>query len=230
MPTSLARLALILTLLAGQQQVFRSGTELVEVDVVVLDSTGRLVRGLTAADIELYDEGERQEVSTFSFVEVDPATSDTAGTVSAELGLSSSDTHRAAAVYLIVIDNLFTPVRMSSRTRASAREFVRDRMRPGDLAAVIHLGLTTGGVEFSASKDALLAAIDRRRGTAGVAGENPTPGVAPSGGGGDARAPVDADAEIAETLALLARTESHLLAATAEKTYEMLEVAAEYVA
>lgn len=231
---SLPLLALVLSL-AAPQQVFRSGTELVEVDVVVLDSTGRLVRGLTAEDFELYDEGELQEVSTFSFVDV-PAAAD-AG--SAEFGLSSTAAHRAGAVYLLVIDHLFTPARMSSRTRERAREFVRTRMGPADVAAVIHLGLTTGGVEFSGSKDALLAAIDRRRGTAGVAGENPTPGVAPggdAGGGGEGggeggdRAPVDADAEIAEVLGLLGRTESHLLAETAERTYEMLELAAEYVA
>lgn len=230
MPTTTLRFALIVSLLAAtQQQVFRSGTELVEVDVVVLDDTGRVVRGLTADDFELYDEGDRQEISTFSFVDVEPALTESGGTVLGEPGVSSSAVHRAAGIYLIVIDHVFTPLRMSTRTREAARQFVRERMRPGDLAAVIHLGLSTGGVEFSGSKPVLLAAIDRRTPTTETAGANPTPGVAPSGGGDD-RAPVDADAEIAEILSNLDRMESHLLAETAEKTYEMLEVASEYVA
>jgi hypothetical protein len=79
MSKSLPLLALVLSL-AAPQQVFRSGTELVEVDVVVLDAAGRLVRGLTAADFELYDEGKPQEVSTFSFVEVEASSIEAGGT------------------------------------------------------------------------------------------------------------------------------------------------------
>lgn len=241
MSKTIPLLALALSL-GVPQQVFRSGTELVEVDVVVLDSAGRLVRGLTAADFELYDEGDLREVSTFSFVEVEGRAIDSAGTESAELGLSSSSTSRAGGIYLIVIDHVFSPPQRSGPIRAAAREFVRDHMRPGDLAAVIHLGLSTGGVEFSGSKPQLLAAIDGVRGSAGYAGQNPTPpiggGTPPAPGsepageaGGDAKAPPGVDIEgEAFNLDPLARMEAALLAATAEQAYEMLELATEYVA
>ena len=240
MPTSIARLAVVFALLGSQQQVFRSGTELVEVDVVVLDSTGRLVRGLTAADFELYDEGAPQEVSTFSFVEVDPLRVDAAGIVLTEPGLSSSEIHRAAAVYLIVIDHIYTPPQRSARTRDAARAFVRDQMRPGDLAAVIHLGLSTKGVEFSGSKPQLLAAIDGVRGSAGFSGQNPTPptgaeGTAPAPGsepageaGGKGVAPAS-DAEV-YNLTGMDRFDRIWEASIAEQAYEMLELATEYVA
>jgi VWFA-related protein len=241
MSKTIPLLALVVSL-AASQQVFRSSTELVEVDVVVLDSTGRLVRGLTAADFELYDEGKRQEVSTFSFVEVDPAVVDAGGTVLAEPGLSSSEIQRAAAVYLIVIDHIYSPPQRSNRIREAARDFVRDHMRPGDLAAVIHLGLSSGGVEFSGSKPQLLAAIDGVRGSAGYSGQNPTPptatggtppapGAEPAGEpGGKSLAPpgIDADSE-SFNVDSLERFEEIWEASTAEQAYEMLELATEYV-
>ena len=238
MSKTIPLLALVVSL-AAPQQVFRSSTELVEVDVVVLDSTGRLVRGLTAEDFELYDEGERREVSTFSFVEVEPALVDSAGTVLAESGLSSSEIHRAAAVYLIVIDHIYSPPQRSHRTREAARAFVRDQMRPGDLAAVIHLGLSTGGVEFSGSKPQLLAAIDGVKGSAGFSGQNPTPpigagGTAPAPGsepageaGGKGGAPAS-DAEV-YNLTGMDRFDRLWEASIAEQAYEMLELATEYV-
>ena len=220
MPKWISLLALVVVL-APQQQVFRSGTELVEVDVVVLDSAGRLVRGLTADDFELYDEGDRREVATFSFVDVEPGTVDAGGTVLAEPGLSSSDTHRAAAVYLIVLDYLFTPSRLATRMRQQAAEFVRDHMRPSDLAAVIHLGLTSGAVEFSSDKATLVASIERVRGSADAIGANPTPDVALGGG--------EADAQLIEALGELEEMEVLQQATRAEHSYEMLEAAAEYV-
>src|SRR5690606_10150440 len=183
MPTSISRLVFVLALfvtlqpLSAQRQVFRSGTELVEVDVVVLDSTGRIVRGLTADDFELYDEGDRQDVSTFSFVEVDPELIATGSAAMSEPALASSQANSAAAVYLIVLDHFFSRPQYVENMREAARDFVRDHMRAGDLAAVIHLGLSAQGVEFSGSKAQLLEAIDAVRGSAGYSGQSPTPPI-----------------------------------------------------
>ena len=239
MSKTIPLLALVVSL-AASQQVFRSSTELVEVDVVVLDSTGRVVRGLTAADFELYDEGKLQEVSTFSFVEVDPGAIDAGASALIEPGLSSSRIHRAAAVYLITLDYFFSPPERRDLIRAAARDFVLTHMRPGDLAAVIHLGLSAGGVEFSGSKPQLLAAIDGVAGSAGYSGQNPTPplgagGTPPAPGsepagepGGKGLAPAS-DADVFD-LASIERFNEIWEASTAEQAYEMLELATEYVA
>jgi len=59
--------------IAQQQKppVFRSGLELVSVDVVVRDRNGAVVRGLTAADFEVREDGIPQKVTTFVFQEID---------------------------------------------------------------------------------------------------------------------------------------------------------------
>src|SRR5438128_5703479 len=66
------------TALVGQQSVsppqptprFRSGVNLVLVDVVVRDRSGAVVRGLTADDFELVEDGARQQIRTFAFEDI----------------------------------------------------------------------------------------------------------------------------------------------------------------
>ncbi|HEY2942511.1 MAG TPA: VWA domain-containing protein [Vicinamibacteria bacterium] len=48
---------------------FAVSTERVKVDVVVRDKNGAILRGLTAADLEVYEDGVRQTVDSFDFVD-----------------------------------------------------------------------------------------------------------------------------------------------------------------
>src|SRR5262245_62069512 len=54
----------------GQTQApparFRGGTDLVQVDVSVLDSKRKPVRGLTAADFTLFEDGQPREIQAFA--------------------------------------------------------------------------------------------------------------------------------------------------------------------
>ena len=49
----------------GQQPLFRSGTELVDLYVTVTDDDGRLVPGLTRDDFAIFDDDEPQELALF---------------------------------------------------------------------------------------------------------------------------------------------------------------------
>src|SRR5687768_18233212 len=82
-----ASIALILALAAGrpsaQQQPqqppdqprFESSVSvsIVSVDVVVRDSSGNIVRGLTAKDFVVLEDGKPQKIETFSFQEISAA-------------------------------------------------------------------------------------------------------------------------------------------------------------
>src|SRR5262245_39999416 len=56
--------------LAQQRPAFRTTRELVSVDVVVRDKNGNVVRGLTQADFELREDGQPQQLDTFTFQEI----------------------------------------------------------------------------------------------------------------------------------------------------------------
>ena len=47
---------------------FRSGTALVEVDIIVKDKDGHFVSGLTADDFEVLEEGRPQQIQHFYLV------------------------------------------------------------------------------------------------------------------------------------------------------------------
>jgi len=51
---------------AQAKPVFRSGVNLVLVDVVVRDRSGAFVKDLTAEDFELFEDGVRQQIVTFA--------------------------------------------------------------------------------------------------------------------------------------------------------------------
>src|SRR5437870_3061206 len=53
-----------------QTPVFKSGVNLVLVDVVVRDRTGAVVKNLTANDFELFEDGVRQQILTFAFEDI----------------------------------------------------------------------------------------------------------------------------------------------------------------
>ena len=55
---------------AQAQPVFRSGVNLVLVDVVVRDRSGAFVKDLTAEDFELFEDGVRQQIVTFAVEEI----------------------------------------------------------------------------------------------------------------------------------------------------------------
>jgi VWFA-related protein len=89
---------------AGGQQpqskpMFRTATQLVSVDVIVRDNSGAIVRGLTANDFEVTEDGKAQEIRSFSFEEIkaNPAGVETADLLAGANAKLKDDTHRAPA-------------------------------------------------------------------------------------------------------------------------------------
>ncbi len=58
-----------LSSIAAQDAVIRVETELVSLNVVVMDRQGRRVSGLTREDFEVYEDDARQEITHFTATE-----------------------------------------------------------------------------------------------------------------------------------------------------------------
>jgi len=154
------------------RRVFRSGLNLVSVDVIVRDNSGAVVRGLTQADFEVREDGKAQEISSFSFEEITskavPAI-ESAGLLEGVEAKVKEDATRAAAVtsatpaappaadlpvpmtsdmlagrrlITLVFDVSSMQPEDVQRAVDSARKYVDEKMTQADLIAVTTVGST----------------------------------------------------------------------------------------
>jgi VWFA-related protein len=176
------------------RQVFRSAREVISVDVIVRDRTGAIVRGLTAADFEVREDGKPQEILNFSFEEIRdtaPARMETAQLLAgveeklqepAAVAPSGAPAPPAAAAALTsdtmagrrLITLLFDVSSMQpedvQRAVDSAQKYVSDRMSAADLVAVVTISSTlTVLTDFTGDRARVasaLAALGYTEGTA----------------------------------------------------------------
>ena len=55
---------------SSQTPTFKAEVEFVEVDALVTDQQGQFVRDLTKNDFQVFEDGKRQTISTFSLVDI----------------------------------------------------------------------------------------------------------------------------------------------------------------
>ena len=209
--------ALLLVVLAqaASQPTFKSGVNLVEVDVVVTDKAGQPVRGLRVEDFEVTEDGKTVSVETFTAIDL-PAAPPGAVVAAADrsgVSLASNDQQDEGRILLIVMDDYhvsFDAGRVAA-SRAIARRLV-ERMGPWDQAAVISTsGRSSAQAEFTSDKARLIAAIDKFFPQSEVGARSGIEGRSPAMGGGrfnyiqeiKARWAMDALSNAAKTLAFI---------------------------
>ena len=150
---------------AASQPAFKSGVNLVEVDVVVTDKAGQPVRGLRQEDFEVTEDGKAVSVETFTAIDLPAAAPGTVVTEPDRSGtsLASNDQEDEGRILLIVMDDYhvsFDAGRVAA-SKAIARRLV-ERMGPWDQAAVISTsGRSSAQAEFTSDRALLVAAIDK---------------------------------------------------------------------
>jgi VWFA-related protein len=118
------------------QPVFRSGVELVRLDIRAVDADGRPVRDVRADEVEVYEGGARRPVVLFQHVAEPAGTYLEAArrTIGAEV--STNQGSPRAHLYVLVFDqNHITPGN-EQRARLAAERFLKTRLRPGDRVAL----------------------------------------------------------------------------------------------
>jgi VWFA-related protein len=100
---------------------------LVEVPVSVVDGNGNPVRGLTAANFELYDQGKKQQIAAFDTI--DFAVRDSVNAI-------SPMNPAARRSFLLLFDLGYSSPNSLSRAQQAARQFVKESAQPRDLIGV----------------------------------------------------------------------------------------------
>ena len=160
-PLWVAAAALLVSAQAPQPR-FRARTDLVQVDVSVLDKKRHAVRGLTAADFTLLVDGRPREIQAFSEVHLpDRVTAQSARwdrDVPADV-VTNRAVDEEGRIVIILLDRTI-PVGQPTITARRIAAAAVEQLGPGDLAAVVS---TSGGAtqNLTADRARLLRAINR---------------------------------------------------------------------
>src|SRR6202008_2784553 len=125
----IAAVILFLAASAFAQMHETVNVHIVEVPVSVVDSGGNPIRGLTAGNVEVYDGGKKQAITSFD--KVDFVSKEIAG-ASAISPLNPS----ARRSFLLLFDLGYSSPRSLVRAQEAARRFVTTAVQPRDLVGV----------------------------------------------------------------------------------------------
>src|SRR5262245_49016679 len=151
----------------NQQPTFKLRVDYVEVDVVVTDRQGNLLRDLKKEDFQVLEDGKGQTITTFSLVDIPIERYDRPlySPTPLEPDVRTNERPFDGRVYVMVIDDLHTRFGRGQRVKIAARQFIERRLGANDLMAVVHTaGATEANQEFTTNKRLLLASVDKTQG------------------------------------------------------------------
>jgi VWFA-related protein len=152
---------------ASPSPTFKVRVDYVEVDVVVTDRQGHLVRDLKQEDFQVLEDGKTQAITAFTTVDIPIERADRPLFASApiEPDVRTNERPFDGRVYVMVIDDLHTRLGRSARVKLAAKQFIERRLGANDLMAIVHTaGPSDANQEFTGNKKRLLAAVDRTNG------------------------------------------------------------------
>jgi VWFA-related protein len=184
--------------------VFRTRRDIISVDVIVRDKSGAVVRGLTAADFEIREDGRPQEVTSFTFEEITlkaaakpidtpellagvearlkadkPATSAPAAAASEAPVPMTSDALAGRRLITLLFDTSSMQPEDVQRAVDSAKNYVDQKMSSADLVAVATVGSTlTVLTDFTADRTKVDTALATLAFTDGTSTEAPVASTA----------------------------------------------------
>jgi VWFA-related protein len=143
---------------------FRTEVNYVEVDAAVFTKDGQFVSDLQRGDFEVLEDGQAQDVTAFSLVNIPLERPEqplfAARPIQADVVTNARPFD--GRLYVMVLDDLHTGASRSLNVRKAAKEFVERYMGANDLAAVVHTsGRNDASQDFTNNKPLLEASIDK---------------------------------------------------------------------
>ena len=147
---------------AQQVPTFRARTDLVELDISVLDAGRRPIRGLTAADFSVFEDGKPQEIAIFEAIDVpDPVPPATPWMRDVTPDVTTNE-GKVTRLWVLVLDDALIPTDPYAITTSLkvARDII-DRFGPEDLAAIVFTTDSRKAQDFTNDRTKLLATLEQ---------------------------------------------------------------------
>jgi VWFA-related protein len=159
-------LVLAMSCVVAAQPTFRSGVELVTIDVVATSRDGKPVFDLRAGDFELLEDGVPQDIKAFEFINL----ASLSATRPLPPGLSANDVE-PGGLFTVVVDEIGVQVDDIREIRRVTQKFFDESLQPNDYVAVVRSGATSGFFltsDRTIALDAISQSTGRRERTLGV--------------------------------------------------------------
>jgi VWFA-related protein len=150
--------------------VVKISTNLIQIDVTVTDKKGAAVKGLTADDFEIYENGVKQNITNFSYFELPSLIENSGENESAKprtaltlppVKLRSEQVRRT---YALIVDDLGLSFENIFFVRKAIEKFVDEQMQDGDLVAILRVSRGIGALQsFTSDRRLLKAAAGKLR-------------------------------------------------------------------
>jgi VWFA-related protein len=148
-------------LVAQQPPAFRAEIDSVQLDVRVVDEEGRFVRDLGRGDLQVFEDGQPQTISTFAMVDI-PIAGETGRPSLIPSDVTTNAGMNQGRLFAMVLDDLNTHPLRGVTVRQLAKHFVDHNLEDADRLAIITTsGSRTVSQEFTANPVRLHAVIDR---------------------------------------------------------------------
>src|SRR5271163_3707870 len=146
-------------------------SDIVLTNVVVRDKkTGAVVRGLTAKDFTILENGKQQQISSFDFESVDQVAPLNEATINgqagtsifnAKNGLAKPEELRNHRLIVLFFDLTSMQPEDIERSQDAARNYINHQMHPADIVAVVSLDTSLSlDQDFTQNKQLLLNAVN----------------------------------------------------------------------
>jgi VWFA-related protein len=148
---------------APQPPVFRSGTDVVRLDVRVFDEAGRAITDLKADEIQITEGGSPRPVLFFQHVDEPRANYVEAAVRAVSAEVTSNQGSPKGHLYILVFDQHHITTGNEQRARRAAEAFINRRVRPSDRVAVYGIPGPGPQIGFTADRARAIAELQRVR-------------------------------------------------------------------
>jgi VWFA-related protein len=167
----------------------RVTTELVLVNVIARDKKGNLVKDLKREDFTVFEDGKKQDISSFDFENVDqlatagPAEATVSGAAGQGALLKPAQTAtinaRDRRLVLLFFDFSAMDPEQIDRSVDAAKKFVQTKMQPADMIALVSLATNLHiDLDFTDDKAKITAGLNAYTSSQGQGFDNGTTGTA----------------------------------------------------
>jgi len=142
---------------SGQAPVFRSGVEVMEVDVTVVDAQGRPIRDLRAPEFTVTVDGQPRRVVSAEFIS-DSTVPSSQPAAAPDPYVSNNTDRRPGRLIMLVIDRNNIDTQTVRQALAPLKQFVGS-LAPDDRVAVVTIPPPGPSVDFTSNHGQVIEAL-----------------------------------------------------------------------